>query len=782
MGTLGAPCSSSSERFHASQKGCEAGGSAVPSGSSYLTAAAGTTAGQGMRGRHLAAGAAAAQQPEQPEQQEYEEFEEDEEFEEGEYEEGEFEQDAAAQLPGTDSALTYTGPESAAAIEAAALAAIGSEGQPAAAAVLEEYEEEPEPFEQPEERPMFLSDLFGMAAEVEAAQMLAEEFGDVFATGISEVADDVLPGDVYCCVERIHGLYTTDGHEPEELEAALANGAIAVVAVAGNKLGVDIPDSVPVIWAEDADELSARLAAVYYDSPSAAMNTVAVAGTNGKTTVSWLIRGVLEQAGELTGMIGSIEHALAEHQLQPDGKLWKSQVDDPAAGRECSSPFSLVPYRGRYSVEETTPNGLQMQQLLAGMRDRGATAAVVECTAAGIAGGSADWLQPNIVVYTDTGDNPAELQLFESKQEYVDSTLELLRCLKDPQQQRAVINADDEHFAAAAAAAGAVPRITYGINNPAADVRAESISLTLWQTTIIVATPIGRLEIITNLVGRHNVYNVLAAVAVGVLLNLPLAEIGAGIEAVQVIPGRCEVVNNVLDLPLEGEEGEELQQQQQQPNLPRDFPVVVDAADTPQRLAAVLDALREAGAERIFTVFGCDGVTTTGEMRARMGEVAHQRSDFVILTNSSPRLEDPADIIQDIVAGWPNEMFEQYAAYVYNVFQDQTRAPLWFEPFLHSAQRRWKRHVMEDRFQAIRAAIGTAAPGDVVLLAGRGHRDHVEHFDGEDGITRGWFDDRVEARNALSKLEYLYALVNLDRSELPWGKPDDAKTVVVEFD
>jgi hypothetical protein len=91
------------------------------------------------------------------------------------------------------------------------------------------------------------------------------------------------------------------------------------------------------------------------------MNTVAVTGTNGKTTVSWLVRGVLEQAGELTGMIGSIEHALAEHQLQPDGKLWKSQVDDPAAGRECSSPFSLVPYRGRYTVEETTPNGLQMQ-------------------------------------------------------------------------------------------------------------------------------------------------------------------------------------------------------------------------------------------------------------------------------------------------------------------------------------------------------------------------------------------------------------------------------------
>jgi UDP-N-acetylmuramyl tripeptide synthase len=278
-------------------------------------------------------------------------------------------------------------------------------------------------------------------------------------------------------------------------------------------------------------------------------------------------------------------------------------------------------------------------------------------------------------------------------QEYVGSILELLRGLKDREQQRAVLNADDEHFAAAAAAASGVPCVTYGINNATADVRAESIELTLWQTTVrlaaarhqsilrtqsrptlswcttpcslvviqmlllfarsasrllvlccsrivslpytkgchplasaqtnqprpdtfcttvskpqmIVSTPKGKLEIITNLVGRHNVYNVLAAVAVGLLLGLDLADIGAGVEAVQVIPGRCEVVNNVLDLPLEGEDAEGLQQQ---PNLPRDFPVVVDAADTPQRLAAVLDALREAGADRIFTVFGCDGVVS----------------------------------------------------------------------------------------------------------------------------------------------------------------------------
>lgn len=88
---------------------------------------------------------------------------------------------------------------------------------------------------------------------------------------------------------------------------------------------------------------------------------MAVTGTSGKTTVSWLIRGVLEQAGQLTGMVGSIEQALAEHLMTDEGDLWEADDVDPAEGRECSSPFALVPYKGRYSVEETTPNGLRLQ-------------------------------------------------------------------------------------------------------------------------------------------------------------------------------------------------------------------------------------------------------------------------------------------------------------------------------------------------------------------------------------------------------------------------------------
>jgi hypothetical protein len=91
------------------------------------------------------------------------------------------------------------------------------------------------------------------------------------------------------------------------------------------------------------------------------MTTIAVSGGSGKTTTAWLVRGVLEQAGQLTGLAGSIEHALAEHLLTPDGDLWQPEEPDPAAGRECAAPFSLVPYRGRYTIERTTPSALHVQ-------------------------------------------------------------------------------------------------------------------------------------------------------------------------------------------------------------------------------------------------------------------------------------------------------------------------------------------------------------------------------------------------------------------------------------
>lgn len=142
------------------------------------------------------------------------------------------------------------------------------------------------------------------------------------------------------------------------------------------------------------------------------------------------------------------------------------------------------------------------------------------------------------------------------------------------------------------------------------------------------------------------------------------------------------------------------------------------------------------GVRDILTVFGCRG-NENPSMRSAMAAAAHQHSSLVIITNDSPRTEPPEDIVKDIVAGFPDDMINLFAGHVYFPFQDQAHAPLWFEPYLQHAQRFTRRHIMEDRFSAIRAAIGTAQPNDIVLIAGRGHKDCMEYGDEEVGFVAG---------------------------------------------
>ncbi|KAI8466586.1 MAG: Mur ligase [Monoraphidium minutum] len=520
---------------------------------------------------------------------------------------------------------------------------------------------------------------------------------------------------------------------------------------------------VPFIFVDNVDDVASKLAAAFYGGPSLEMRMIGIAGTSGKTTVSWLVRGVLEELGQLTGLVGSIEYALAEDRLDEDGALWEPEVEDPTAERECTSPFHLAPFQGKYSIDYTHDmDGVKIQKLLSGMRDRGATVGVLEASTEALSRGWLEYVDIDVGVWTCFEEDPRHVALHGSVEAYLDSKLKMFEALQNADQQRAVVNIDDPTAKRVLEAVG-VPTVTYSIRDRRADVWAESIQLTAWETEVIVRVPGGRrLQIISSLVGRHNVYNILAAVAVGVVLDAPLEAVVAGIEAVTVIPGRSEVVNSDPEDPV----------------LRGDFPVMIDAADTPARVATLLESVREAsGGGRVFTVLGCDGETTDKAMRTQIGAAAFARSDVVIVTNTSPRRELPHEIIADIMDGLPDKVLQAYTTYVYSPFQDQGHVPLWFEPWLHSAQRRHNRHVIEDRFSAIRAAIGTAQPSDTVVLLGQGHRDWAEHWDGnedEPGLKRGWFDDRVEARNALSKLEYLYSLVDLDRRELPWSTGSDA--------
>ena len=330
--------------------------------------------------------------------------------------------------------------------------------------------------------------------------------------------------------------------------------------------------------------------------------------------------------------------------------------------------------------------------------------------------------------------------------------------------------------------------LTYGVNSKNADIYAEKIKSSIWETELLVKTPVGRLEIIVPLIGQNNVSNVLAAVAVGLARGVKLVNIVAGIEAVDIIPGRSEII----------EEG--------QP-----FPVIVDAAKTPEQLSHLIDEVKEAGARKTILVIGCPG-TSEVTYRAAMGNMVHFKADTVFLTNDSPGVCPPDKIISDIVNGMPEEVISRHAGSYYNWLQDPQRVPQWFQPWLLRYQSEVGRYVVEDRFSAIRVAIGLAKPRDVVIVAGRGHLDYMEYWDGLSPISKpsevmepagfnvgpdqdiigglyedsgfstseldesetstvlGWFDDRVECRNAVSKLRYLTGLKDLDRSTLPWTR------------
>ncbi|CAG9460957.1 unnamed protein product [Pedinophyceae sp. YPF-701] len=619
-------------------------------------------------------------------------------------------------------------------------------------------------------RAYMLEDLLKLSRVTPGPGSALEGAEGVEVLGLADDSRQVQSGDLFFCIRGSRN----DGHD--FAGDAYNAGAAAIVSE------VEMPDiaatgDCPVILVSDTRQALHRVANAFYDYPSRRMaglldedgnqlvggGVIGVTGTNGKTTTSWLIRGMLEETGQLVGMVGTVEYALAEDRLDPDGEIWVPKEEDPTRERDCTAPYRLAPYVGKYSVPNTTPDELRAQRLLAGMADRGATAAVYECSSIGLDQGRCDGILFSVAVHTNVTQD--HLDYHGDMEAYKQAKLRLFRSLRDPERQRAVINLDDpnaDEFIFACSEGG-VPYVTYAITDIKADVRPsqagrkgsqaiKGVKQSLYETEIEVELPPlvadsderESIKIITPLIGKANIYNVLAAVATGIALRVPLPQIVAGIEAVDVVPGRTELID----------EGQM-------------FPVIVDYAHTPDALSRLLDTVRECGAKRIITVVGCGGDRDRSK-RPYMGEIAHYKSDLLILTNDNPRTESPSEIIADIVAGFPDDILGRHQGSVYPWLQDPIHTPMWFEEFIMKYQGEVKRYVIEDRFTAIRAAIGTAQPRDVVVIAGKGHEDYIEHGDGKGGIVRGWFDDRVEARNALVKLSELEQITYLDRSTIPW--------------
>jgi murE/murF fusion protein len=465
---------------------------------------------------------------------------------------------------------------------------------------------------------------------------------------------EVQPGDVFvACRGR-----SSDGRL--YIEQAFSQGAAAVLAEGppgGDAGGLPANASVRVI--DGLRALLGALADAWYGKPSASLAVVAITGTNGKTsTVHWLARA-LTRGGKPCGVIGTLGATL------PGGDVL---------------PGSL-----------TTPDVLAVHRLLAAMRDAGAQVVAMEASSIGIEQGRMEGVRIDIAGFTNLSrdhlDYHGTMPAYEAAK---------ARLFAWPGLSRAVINADDDAGRRLLSALPAEQALAYGFG-PSVDVRARELAVTGQGQIFTLATRQGEAQIMTGLLGQHNVANLLLVAGVLEALGWPLADIARELSSAVPVAGRMELVT-----PLRG-----------LPGADHGPMVVVDYAHTPDALARALAALRpvaQARGGKLVCLFGCGGDRDAGK-RPLMGAIAAQAADHVVLSSDNPRSEEPAAILAQIRAGIPEA------------------ASLLVQP---------------DRARAIMATVWSAALEDVILVAGKGHETYQEIA----GVKYP-FDDREWARLAL---------------------------------
>jgi len=447
-----------------------------------------------------------------------------------------------------------------------------------------------------------------------------------------------------------------DGHRfiPEALSRGA--GACLVERDVRGAGGAPVPGT--IVQVEETRRALSHVAARFYDAPSHELCLTGITGTNGKTTVSYLVEAALQAGGHRAGIIGTVEY-------------------------RCGGV--------RREAERTTPEASDLQALLRWMRGQGADAAVMEVSSHSLVLHRVAECAFDVAVFTNLTQD--HLDFHETMEDYFAAKAQLFTMLRE-KGGTAVINLDDPAGKRLREMARAAV-VTYGLTTEA-DVTAVAPAYDLQGIRAFIRTPWGTGGLRSPLLGRHNLYNLLAAVGVGGALKIPIERVLEGLVTVHRIPGRLE--------PVE---------------CGQPFKVVVDYAHTPDALEWVLRSLRELSAGRLIVLFGCGG-DRDRKKRPLMGEAAVRWADRVILTSDNPRSESPEAILEEIEAGVRS---------------------------VSGGAERTMRCV--DRRDAVRAAVGEARPGDVILIAGKGHE--TTQVVGETKIP---FDDREVAREVLGELGY----------------------------
>ncbi len=446
-------------------------------------------------------------------------------------------------------------------------------------------------------------------------------------------AHAVTEGAAFFCVPGS----TRDGHD--FAAAAVENGAVVLVVERA------VEPAVPQLVVPDARAAMATAADLFFGEPTRELEVAGVTGTSGKTTTAFLLWSILEAAGRAPGLLGTVESRIGG-EVRP--------------------------------VVRTTPEAIDLQRTFREMLDAGNRSVALEASSHASVLHRLDRVRFDVLVFTNLSQD--HLDFHADMDDYFAAKRRLFTGAAPPPAAVNLGNGWGRRLADELSDQRRAPLVTFGFADDA-EIRPDKLLLGASGASFTA----GGIEIRSQLRGRFNVENVLGAVAAGILLDVPEEEIAAGIDALPVVPGRFEAVD----------EG--------QP-----FAVIVDYSHKPDALDNVLRAARDLADGRVLVVFGAGGDRDRGK-RPLMGKIAKDLADVVIVTSDNPRGEDPLAIIQDILQGSGIEV-----------------------------------EIDPDRRAAIGRAISLAEPGDVVVIAGKGHEQGQE-VAGE----KLPFDDREVAREAL---------------------------------
>lgn len=433
------------------------------------------------------------------------------------------------------------------------------------------------------------------------------------------------------------------------IEDAVKRGAVAIAS--GDPAPGKLSREVAWIQVKEARKALATTAANFFGHPASALQLVAVTGTNGKTTTTSLVDAILKASGARTGLFGTIAY---------------------------HTP------RGDYPAPNTTPESVDLQGFLAEIRDAGGKYAVLEASSHSLSMDRLWGCHFQAAVFTNL--TREHMDYHKTFEDYFAAKKRLFEGTGAGAPEVAILNSDDIYGKQLIGLAKST--VTYGLESEA-DITTKKFQLSFEGLHFTAQTPKGKLEVTSRLVGRINVYNLLAAIGAAQALGFSKEIIEKGIQNLESVSGRFQRID-----------------------MGQPFLVVVDYAHTDDALENLIRTARELNPKgRIITLFGCGGLKDRTK-RPVMGDVTGRLSDLTILSSDNPRTEDPLKIISDIIVGL-----------------QKTAGKYLIEP---------------DREKAIGMAMDEARAGDIVLLAGKGHENYQILAD-----RTLDFDDREVARRAL---------------------------------